>query len=153
MNFVWSDYHPGTMGFVETWLDEDAVKSTGLDEGFGSFYDYWSKKEGFTVGENFWCKVVSQNDKPFAVVAFCRHECKILIMELLIQPEKRGQGNGTKLLAEFLQSEEFRGCAIEKWEAVIFPDNIASRKAFEKTGFRYHHSHEDGNALYYVHEG
>ena len=38
LEFVWCDYDPITMGYIEKWLDESAVKSTGLDEGFRSFY-------------------------------------------------------------------------------------------------------------------
>lgn len=58
MNFTWRDYHPETMKYIENWLDESAVKSTGLDDGFHDFYEYWANEDGFVVGENFWCKVV-----------------------------------------------------------------------------------------------
>lgn len=150
MNFVWRDYNPETMGFIENWLDESAIRSTGLDEGFRNFYEYWANEDGFSVGENFWCKVVSQNDDPFAVVAFCQHENKMIIMEIVVAPEKRGHGLGTKLLKELLGSEEIVGFAIHKSEAVIFPDNLASRNAFVNAGFQHHHTHEDGTAMYFV---
>lgn len=152
MNFVWHDYNPNTMGYIENWLDESAVKSTGLDEGFRQFYEYWANEDGFVVGENFWSKVVYEKDKPFAVIAFCLHEGKIIVMEIVLDPGKRGQGSGSKLLKEFLVSEEIIGFAIHKSEAVIFPSNIASQKAFENAGFQYHHTHQDGDALYYVYE-
>ena len=152
MNFVWRDYDPKTMGYIENWLDESAVKSTGLDEGFRDFYEYWANEDGFVVGENFWCKVVSENDTPFAVIAFCQHEHKIIIMEIVVQPEKRRQGIGTKLLKELLEGEEVIGCAIQKSEAVIFPSNIASQRVFENAGFQYHHTHEDGTSMSYVYE-
>ena len=145
MNFTWHDYNPETMGYVEDWLDESAVKSTGLDEGFRAFYEYWAKEDGFKVGENFWCKVVCHQDDPLAVIAFCRYEDNTDIMEILVKPEKRGQGIGSKLLKAFLES-----FSVQKSEAVIFPGNIASQKAFENAGFRYHHSHEDGTAMYFV---
>ena len=152
MNFVWRDYNPNTMQYIENWLDRSAVKSTGLDEGFRNFYEYWAKEDGFIVGENFWCKVVHENNRPFAVIAFCQHERKILIMEIVIAPEMRRQGRGTKLLTELLQSEEIIGCAIHKSEAIIFSSNIASQRAFQNAGFQYHHTHEDGDAMYYVYE-
>lgn len=152
MNFVWYDYNPQTMGYVESWLDENTVKSTGLDEGFRSFYEYWANEEGFDVGENFWCKVVCENGLPFAIVAFCCHERKMLVMEIVVKAEKRGQGRGTKLLKQLIENKEIIDSPILKSEAVIFPSNIASRKAFEKAGFRYHHTHEDGDAMYYVYE-
>ncbi len=154
MNFVWRDYDPNTMNYVEAWLDESAVKSTGLDEGFFDFYEAWAKEDGFVVGENFWCKVVFEKDEPFAVIAFCQHEGKIMIMEIVVEPEKRSQGRGSKLLKELLESEEIIGFSIHKSEAVIYPSNIASQKAFENAGFRYHHTHEDqdGVSMYYVYE-
>ena len=155
MEYVWRDYDPKTMRYIESWLDESAIKSTGIDEGFCGFYEYWASEEGFVVGENFWCKVAFENDKPFAVIAFCQHEHKIIIMEVLIAPKKRGQGKGTKLLKELLDSEEILGFAIQKCEAVIYSSNAASQKAFENAGFQYHHNHKDGNgdSMYYVYEG
>lgn len=152
MEFAWQDYDPKTMGFVESWLDESAVKATGLDEGFRDFYEYWVKEDGYHLGENFWCKVVFQKEQPFGIVAFGKDERRVIIMELVIAPKKRGQGLGGKLLQELLAGEEIIGFAIEQAEAVIFPSNIASQRAFEKAGFRYHHAHEDGDAFYYVYE-
>ncbi len=152
LDFVWRDYDPMTMGYVENWLDESAVKSTGLDEGFRAFYEYWSAEDGFIVGETFWFKVVFENDKPTAAIAFCQHEQKIIIMEIVVAPELRGQGIGTRLLRELLKSEEIIGFAIYKSEAVIFPTNTASQKAFENAGFQYHHTYEDGSAILYGYE-
>ena len=102
MNFVWRDYDPETMSYVETWLDESAVRSTGLDDGFRAFYEYWANEDGFAVGENFWCKVVCENDTPVAVIAFCQYGQKVSIMEIVVDSQKRGQGIGTKLLKELL---------------------------------------------------
>lgn len=73
-------------------------------------------------------------------------------MELVVVPEKRGQGKGTKLLKALLDGNKIIGTAIQKCEAVIFPGNKASQRAFEKAGFQHHHTHEDGTALYYVYE-
>ncbi len=151
-DYVWRDYEPNVMHYIEYWLDESAVKSTGLDEGFCAFYEYWASEDGFAVGENFWCKVVFENDQPFAVIAFCRHENKIIIMEVLIDPEKRGQGKGSRLLKELLNCKEIIGFSIQKCEAVIYHDNIASQKAFENAGFKYHHDHKDenGDSMNYI---
>lgn len=152
INYCWRDYDPCGMAFVEAWLDEQAVAATGLDEGFRSFYEYWLKEEGFVLGENFWCKVVFEKDTPLAVAAFCRRERTILIMELLVDPKKRGCGIGTRLLQALLGSEELIGSVIERSEAVIFPENLASQRAFQKAGYYCHHCYEDGSALLYVYE-
>lgn len=152
MSFTWHDYNPQTMGYIDTWLDESAVKSTGLDEGFRHFYEYWANEDGFTVGKNFWCKVVFEDDNPVAVVALCEYEGNVTIMEMVVVPEKRGRGIGTKLLKELLGREEIIGYAIQKSDAVIFLSNLASQKAFANAGFRYHHTHEDGDALCYTYQ-
>ena len=154
MNYAWCDYNPNTMSFIENWLDESAVSSTGLDEGFRAFYEYWANEDGFVPGENFWCKVTFEADEPFAVIALCLHEHKIIIMEILVAPEKRGKGKGSTLLKELLSNEEILGFRIQKCEAVIYPSNIASQKAFENAGFEYHHDHKDGNgeSMNYVYE-
>jgi ribosomal protein S18 acetylase RimI-like enzyme len=152
MIFSWLDYDPHTMGYIENWLDESAVKSTGLDEGFRSFYEYWANEDGFVVGKNYWCKVVFDDDKPVAVIALCMNEGSVTVMEIVVDPEKRGQGIGRKLLKELLAREDIIGFSIVKSEAVIFPTNIASQKAFTNAGFRYHHTHEAGDALYYAYK-
>ena len=153
MNFIWRDYNPETMGFVENWLDEYAVRMTGMDDGFRQEYEYWANEDYNTVGENFWCKVVFENEIPFAVIEFGMHEGVVTIMETLVAPEKRGQGMGSKAIKELLEkSKTIIGIDIEKAEAIIYPSNIASQKAFEKAGFKYHHTHEDGDAMTYIYE-
>lgn len=104
MNYVWHDYDPNTMSFIESWLDENAVNSTGLDGGFRAFYAYCASEDGFIPGETFWCKVVSEDNIPFAVIAVCQHEHKAIIMEILVAPDKRGQRRGSSLLKELLSN-------------------------------------------------
>lgn len=152
MNFVWRDYNSKSMGDIEKWLDDVAIKSTGLEDGFCGFYEYWANEEGFVVGQNFWCKVIYENDAPFAFIGFCYHECKVVIMEFVIQPQKRAQGNGSKILKQLIEKREFISAPIQRFEAVIFSSNIASKRAFENAGFKLHHIHADGDALYYVYE-
>ena len=151
MVFTWIDYNPETMGYVENWLDEHAVRMTGMDDGFRQEYEYWSNEDCNVVGENYWCKVVFENGVPFAVIEFGMHEDVVMIMETLVAPEKRGQGMGSKAIKELLEkSKTIIGIDIEKAEAIIYPSNIASQKAFEKAGFMYHHTHEDGDAMIYI---
>ena len=152
MGLIWKDYDPGNMGYIEDWLDGTAVRSTGLDEGFRAFYGYWANEDGFLPGENYWCKVVCRDGEPVAVIALCEYEGKVTVMELVVAPRKRGLGLGTKLLKGLLQDGSAIGFVIEKGEAVIFPGNKASQRVFEEAGFRYHHTHEDGDALYYIYE-
>ena len=152
MKFVWLDYNPATMGYVEDWLDADAIKSTGLDDGFQAFYDYWINEEDFIPGENFWCKVVFENDIPLAVIAFCQHKSKLIIMELIVTPQRRGQHICTHLLKEMLENISIIDTSFSQCEAVIFPNNLASRKAFVNAGFQYVRTHEDGSSILYAYQ-
>ena len=140
------------MAFVENWLDAAAVRSTGLEDGFRDFYEYWAAEVGYRVGENYWCKVVYETGLPVGVIAFTLYEGKMTIMEILVAPEKRGQGKGSQILKELHSCPEILGFSIQHSEAVIFPGNRASQRTFEKAGFYHHHTYEDGSALIYVYE-
>ncbi len=152
MNFVWLDYQPKTMEYVEKWLDADAVATTGMDEGFRSFYEYWVNEDGFILGQNFWCKIVCADNEPLAVVALNMYEEKVTVMEIVVAPEKRCHGLGSRILKELMQNEQILGFTISTSEAAIYPNNVASQKAFENAGFRYDRTHEDGDTLYYLYE-
>ena len=153
MNFKWVDYNPDTMKYVEKWLDRKAVKLTGMDDGFHDFYEYWANEEGFIVGENYWCKVVSEDEKPFAVIALSLYEGVTYIMEVLVAPKMRGKGKGTKVIRELLENgKAIIGFNIQKAEATIFSSNEASQKAFSKAGFKYKSTHEDGDAMTFVYD-
>ena len=149
---LWKDYDPESMAFVEAWLDDEAVKQTGLDEGFRPFYEYWAQEDGFLPGENFWCKVVYDGEVPIAVIAFCLYEDTISVMELVIRPEMRCHGIAPRVLSDLLKSGHILPFPVCKSEAVIFPGNIASQKAFEKAGYHYHSTHEDGQSVLYIFE-
>lgn len=152
MEYIWRDYDPEAMGYVESWLDEAAVRSTGLEDGFRDFYKYWAKEDGFALGENYWCKVVLEDSQPIAVIALALYEGKTTVMEMVVAPEKRCQGKGTNLLRELLREKEILGYCVAWAEAVIFLGNAPSQKAFENAGFRYHHTHPDGDAVIYVYD-
>lgn len=40
----WQDYTKEYAALVNSWLDADTVRLTGLDEGFEAFYQYWQKE-------------------------------------------------------------------------------------------------------------
>lgn len=153
MRYIWKDYKPEKMDFVEDWLDKHAVRMTGMDDGFRSQYEYWANNGEHIVGEDYWCKVVYENENPFAMVQLGLYEGTVTIMETIVAPENRGKGLGSGVIKELLHNgKSIIGFDIEKAEAVIFPSNIASKKAFEKAGFYFSHAHEDGDVLYYVYE-
>ena len=148
--FFWKDYDPDTMPFVEEWLDDHAVRMTGMDDGFRAFHEYWINDGEMTLGKDYWCKIVYNGKTPFAVISLSLCEGSFHVMELLIKPEMRGKGLGTALLRELLSDgETIISHRIEKATVVIFPNNPASQKAFEKAGFVFDRANEDGDALYY----
>ena len=150
MRFNWKNYHPDTMPFVEEWLDDYAVKMTGIDDGWQAFHEYWITDGEMTLGKDYWCKVVYDHDTPFAVIALSLYEGNYHVMELLVKPDKRGKGFGTALLREmFSDGETSIGHRIDKATAVIFPNNPASQKAFERAGFVFDHANDDADAWYY----
>ena len=67
--FEWQDYTCEHAALVASWLDADAVRMTGMDEGFDGFYRYWKKESKPERGEYFWSKLVSENGRPIAVIA------------------------------------------------------------------------------------
>jgi len=149
--FVWKDYSPD-MTFIEDWIDDDAARFTGLDDGWLAEYDY-RIKDGMVPGKDYWCKIVFDKNEPVAAVELSLYEGSFTIMELLVKPDKRGGGYGSALLCELIsEGEAIIGHRIERAEAVIFPNNIPSQKAFEKAGFVFDHAHEDGDAWYYIYE-
>ncbi len=151
MKYIWKDYEPGNMGFIESWVDEETANSTGLDEGFDNFYRYWSNDENTKLNENFWCKVVYEKETPLAVIAFSFYESKIIIMEFIVDVKKRSKGIGTDILREFINNgKNIFGYEVEKSEAVIYPSNKASQKAFERAGYVFCSIHNDNDAYNYV---
>ena len=150
LRFIWKDYDPLSMPFIEKWLDENAVRMTGMGGGWRAFHEYWITEGGMTPGVDYWCKVVYEGEKPVAIIAFSLYEGTYTVMELLVKPELRGHGIGTSLLRELIsRGNLIFGNRIKKAAAVIFPTNTASQKAFEKAGFVFERVHEDGDAWYY----
>lgn len=150
MKFTWFDYNKIYANTVEDWLDTDAKQFTGCDEGWDSFYEYWKNDDEMMLGNNYWCKVVYECDAPVAVIAISMYQNIFTIMEYIVDPTKRGKGYGSTALKELLEnSTTIIGKDITQAKAVIYPNNIASQKAFEKAGFTFDYAHPDGDSWYY----
>ena len=104
----WKDYAADTMPFVEDWLDDYAVRMTGMDDGWKSFHEYWITEGGMTPGKDYWCKVVYEGEKPVAIIAFSLYEGTYTVMELVVKTELRGHGIGTSLLRELISRISFK---------------------------------------------
>lgn len=151
MKYNWIDYTAEYAPIVESWLDLEAKKNTGCDEGFDQEFEYWKNDSNTKIGENFWGKVVCDGGAPFAVIAAGFYDGIFIICELIVDPAKRGKGHGPSALSELLAcGKEIIGHEIISAEAVIFPSNTASQKAFAKAGFIFDRAHPDGDAWYYI---
>lgn len=153
MNFKWIDYTSEYAPIVDSWLDENAVKMTGIDSGWEK---YW--RDSLTDAENYpgckeFCKIVIDNGIPFAVIKYGFYCGEVTIAEIVVDAKQRGKGKGTSLITELLLNyNAFIDKKVDKFTAVIFPSNIASHKAFEKAGFSFDYTHEDGDVWYYTYK-
>ncbi|MBE6726727.1 MAG: GNAT family N-acetyltransferase [Ruminococcaceae bacterium] len=151
MRFIWTDYHREDEETVEKWMDPAARKNTGCEDGWADYADACIKETDTVLGENFWLMKVSEEGTPFAAIAVGLWEGELTVSELVVAPERRGRGFGAALLAELLEnSGEILGKDFVSAKAVIFPDNAASQKAFERAGFHFESAHPDGDAWYYA---
>lgn len=150
MNYDWIDYTPAYKDLIESWIDEDAKRFTGLDDGFDAYYQYWANDPQTKICTNFWVKIIISDTIPIGIIALSLWDNFFTISEFVICPNKRGKNLGSSALKELLtQSKDIIGIKIETANAVIFPNNIASQKAFEKAGFTFHSEHPDGDAWNY----
>ena len=133
MIFTWEDYYNCNID-ENLILDEEAKELTGIDGSLREFCDYWKMQNN--LNENFWCKNIYLNNDLIGFIVFSKNEEKLLIMELIINKEKRHKGYGYRVLKELLDNlNKIIKEKINYAEAVIFLKNIASQKCFEKAGF------------------
>ena len=151
LKYGWADYSKDHREVVESFLDDEAIKSTGCDDGFEAFYTYWMSEADTRLNKNFWFKVVSINQNPIAVIAVAKSpQNEFTVSEFIIAPSERKKGHGKAILNELLaNSNTILGERIDLARAVIFPSNIASQKAFAGAGFDFIGAHPDGDALYF----
>lgn len=153
MRFKWIDYAEEYEDTVESWLDEEAVRLTGMDEGFQDYFQCMINDSDTKYGENFWVKVIFEKEKPIGIMAVGLWEKSFIISEIIISSSHRGNGIGSAAIREWIDfSNSIIGVSCEKAKAVIFPNNIASQKAFEKAGFKFVSAHPDGDAWYYEYD-
>jgi len=150
MKFTWEDYSVTYKDVVESWLDEEAKKFTGCDDGFEEYYNYWVNETDTKLGENFWAKIILYENLPVGVLVIALWENVFTVSEYIVCPDYRGKGIGSSALAELLmESELILDAEIAEVHAVIYPNNVPSQKAFEKAGFQFESEHLDGDAWNY----
>lgn len=149
--FEWTDYRAEDAPMVDSWLDAEAVAMTGLDRGWDN---YWNAVLADAVnypGCVDFCKIVRENGVPLAAICYGCYEGVATVSEIVVAPQYRGRGVGSRILRELVvHAEVLLGERAAKICAVIFPGNLASQRAFEKAGFVFDHAHEDGSAWNFV---
>ena len=151
MRFRWRVYTSEDESLVERWMDEEAKRFTGCEDGWAEFYRYWANEPDIVPDRNFWVILACENELPCAVFAIFEKDRMFTFSECLVDPQKRGCGIGSAALRECLQyAYEIIGMRIGEAMAVIFPENTASQRMFMRAGFRYVDTHSDGDALYYL---
>ncbi len=150
MMFTWREYTEADASLADGWLDEAAIKLTGLDEGFDDCCQYWKEQPETLWGENMWAKLFCADGTPVGVCLLAMEKGVLTVSEMLMDPKQRGKGYGSAALQELLaEGNAILGKQILSAKAVIYPDNIASQRAFVKAGFRFEKAHPDGDAWYY----
>ena len=126
MNYDWIDYTYADKELVDSWIDEDAKRFTGCDEGFDEYYREMLTEPETKLGKNFWAKIILADTEPIGIIAIGLWDDVFTISEFIIRPDRRCQGLGTSILAELLaRSRNILGAKIKDANAVIFPNNIA----------------------------
>ncbi len=150
MRFKWEKYNNTHEELVNSWLDDIAVKFTGLDNGWNEFYSYWMQEAKTNDFCEDFCFIVSECDVPFAVIYAATKLTELTISECIVAPDKRGMGYGSAAIKEFIDNcTALIEKSIVKADAVIYPNNIAAQRAFEKAGFTFVSAHPDGDAWNY----
>ncbi len=137
MTFEWNDYKTEDAAEIDTWLDESAIRFTGMDDGWNADVEYWKENAGDDL---FRCKTISFDGvMTGAVYIIGWHEDDtegFTIGEIILRPDARGKGLGTAMLKDLLdRSGEIIGTQLNPVDAVIFTSNTASKRMFEKAGF------------------
>ena len=149
MKYNWKDYSVEYSEIINSWFDSEALSMTGIDEDFDSYVKAVTGDSANFPNTEF--KVIFEGDSPVAIAVYGVYDRIVTVMEIVVSPNERGKGKGSEIIRELLQicNESFDE-TVKQFKAVIFPNNIASQKAFEKAGFRFESAHEDGDAWYYV---
>ena len=137
MIFEWIDYISEYAPLIDSWLDDAVIEMTGIDEGWDNYRNAVLIDALNYPGCIDYCKISFQEGKPIAVVAFGYYRGDVTISEIIISPEMRSKGYGSKILKELiLLSRIWFPDPISHFSAIVFAQNIASQKAFQNAGFQ-----------------
>lgn len=152
MVFHWRDYVSADACLVDQWLDDTAVAMTGIDSGWDQYWNEVVADSANYPGCKDFCQIVSIRGVPVAAVVFGCYRGGAVISEILVAPSHRAKGVGTQIIKELIaRADVWFAEEIKRFCAVIFRDNVASKKAFQNAGFVLGTPH-DVAALEYIYE-
>ena len=153
MLFKWVDYCELYEAGTKTWNDEFTLKYA-IDESIKADHLYYIAETDYVHNETYFCKVVLEEDKIIAVVFLMSSEkYPLAINPIVINPDLRNQGYCVKVIKELIEhTAEIIGHEKYVFDAGIDLSNIASVRAFEKSGFTLTDKHPAGNFGYYHYE-
>lgn len=143
MKFEWRDYCPADAALIDAWLTPETCAMTGLDQGWNAYWNAVLADAANYPGCKDCCKMIFKSGIPIAVVSYGCYLGTAVVSEMIVSPHFRGKGYGTEIIRELLELYPvLLGGDIVKFTAVIFPNNIPSKKAFAKAGFSAEHISE-----------
>ncbi len=147
----WVDYEDQHAQIVDSWLDRDTVSMTGLDIGWSA---YWQAVQNDALnfpGCKDYCKLVYVGVAPCAVISFGVYQKVLTISEIIVDPRFRGKGIGTRMLLQLVEmARNLVFGSVNVLSAVVYPQNVASQKAFRNAGFQFETRTDDGVDLIYT---
>lgn len=139
------DYEAKFAQLVDSWLDEEAIAMAGIDQGWDRYWEDVKEDAVNFPGCQDFCKVILNDGSPCAAVCYGIFQKTMTISEILVAPEVRGKGIGTKLLSQLIEIARKMGLdCVNCVTAVVYPQNAASRKSFQNAGFQIEGKTEDG---------
>lgn len=148
--FQWVDYERNYAPLVDSWLDAEACAMTGLDDGWDRYWEAVRDDAVNFPGCEDYCKVIYEDCFPFAAICFGIYQNTMTISEIVVDPKFRGKGRGSQLLMDLVNMVRcHRFGEVHRITAVVYPQNIASQKAFQNAGFCFDTLTDDGVDLIY----
>lgn len=143
--FQWVDYESVHGSLVDSWLDAEACAMTGIHDGWDQYWTAVRDDAANFPGCEDYCKLICENGVPFGVICFGIYQHAMTISELVVDPKCRRMGRGSRLLSELVEMvHSYRSGDVKRITAVVFPQNVASQKAFLNAGFCFNRMTDDG---------
>jgi len=150
MHYKWDDYGAKYEDELESWQSDHATRKFGIDSARETHESVLA--DGYIHNEEYFCKVVLENADIIAIVLILRGDGyhPTTISEITVNPQHRHKGHGTKIINELTANlNQIVGFDGDIFQVMIYPNNPASLRAFEKADFVLAGSHIDGDCSYW----